>query len=493
MEKFLLSSTPIEISEFANHKEATFLISVLDEYNLNDVLIEKDEGEKYHSSIIGYPILAYLKYDKDGKPNDFGGHELRAKYNSDTKEIDYYFATFPIGSVTESWIEEREVDGYEGLKNVIMIKTKLWKSRFPEYFKVFDKLWEDGNISSSWEISSSETKKTKKGKILKVFEFIGNCLLGSNVQGAVKGAGVLEVASNDGMNYDLSNALLHDIHNNTDSAEQVDENNPYEGGNEEMPKNKENELSAMTDNDIYTKVRKAINASNEDKWFYVAALYPYDYKAIAYTWDRSSDEDYVQFNYTVNSDETISITSQEEVKMTFVKKEEVATQISELEDKLSSAEKDIAEAGKSITELSKEKEALETQVSELAKYKEKVEELEKAELEKQLAEKKEELKAFALEDELIASEELESDETLSTIISELTLENYDLSQEKIEVIKGRKAIAKFKESKVTSQEENTVEVSESTPSAKGKTDLNNAGEDGILTAKDVVMSAWLKK
>ncbi|RYI30603.1 hypothetical protein EVU96_09310 [Bacillus infantis] len=492
MEKFLLSSTPIEISEFANHKEATFLISVLDEYNLNDVLIEKDEGEKYHSSIIGYPILAYLKYDKDGKPNDFGGHELRAKYNADTKEIDYYFATFPIGSVTESWIEEREVDGYEGLKNVIMIKTKLWKSRFPEYFKVFDKLWEDGNISSSWEISSSETKKTKKGKVLKVFEFIGNCLLGSNVQGAVKGAGVLEVASNDEMNFDLSNALLHDIHN-TDSAEQVDENNPDEGGNEEMPKNKENELSAMTDNDIYTKVRKAINASNEDKWFYVAALYPYDYKAIAYTWDRSSDEDYVQFNYTVNSDETISITSQEEVKMTFVKKEEVATQISELEDKLSSAEKDIAEAGKSITELSKEKEALETQVSELAKYKEKVEELEKAELEKQLAEKKEELKAFALEDELIASEELESDETLSTIISELTLENYDLSQEKIEVIKGRKAIAKFKESKVTSQEENTVEVSESTLSAKGKTDLNNAGEDGILTAKDVVMSAWLKK
>ena len=61
-----------------------------------------------------------------------------------------------------------------------MIKTKLWTSRFPEYFKVFDKLWDDGNISSSWELTATEVVTKGVNKIYKVFEFIGNCILGSN-------------------------------------------------------------------------------------------------------------------------------------------------------------------------------------------------------------------------------------------------------------------------------------------------------------------------
>ncbi|PAD70719.1 hypothetical protein CHH83_02630 [Bacillus sp. 7586-K] len=488
MENFILSSTPIEISEFPNHKEATFLISVLDEYNSNNVLIEKAEGEKYHNTIVGYPILAYLKYDKDGKPEDFGGHELRAKYNSETKEIDYYFATHPIGSVIESWIEERDVDGYVGKKNVILIKAKLWKSRFPEYFKVFDKLWDSGSISSSWEISSSKFKKTTKGKVLKAFEFIGNCLLGSNVTGAVKGAGVLEVASNDEINFDLSNAFLQDIKKSSSDLKQVNEGGENIMGEE----NKTQELSALTDSDLYTRVRKAVNASDDSKYYYLSMLYPYEFKAIAYTWDRESQEDFVQFNYSVSSDDTVSITSSEDVKMVFVPKDEIDTKVSQLKNKLSETEKEIADAGKAVSELTKEKEELEKQVSELAQYKEKVEEMELAEKERELATKKEELKAFALEDDLITSEELEKDEDLSTIFSELSLENYESSKEKIEVIKGRKAIAKFKETK-TSQQENKVEVSEAKKSSKTRTDLNTSEADGGFTAVEIVKSILSKK
>ena len=509
MENFIFSSTPIEVSEFTNHKEATFLISVLDEYNSNKVLIEKDEGDKYHGTIVGYPILAYLKYDKDGKPEDFGGHELRAKYNSESKEIEYYFATHPIGSVTESWIEEREVDGYKGKKNVILIKTKLWKSRFPEYFKVFDKLWEDGNISSSWEISASKSEKTSKGKKLKEFEFIGNCLLGSKVTGAVKGAGVLEVASDNELNYDLSNAFLQDIRNTTvvstlsdnNSVDDIEQNQDEvninlsnEGGNENMGEENQKELSALTDNDLYRKVRKAINSANENKYYYLSQLYPYELKAIAYEWDRESEEDFVQFTYSVNSDDTVSITAQEDVKMTFVPKTQIEAQIAELEEKVTNTEKEVAEAGKSITELSKEKEELETQIAELTKYKEKVEELEQAEKERELASKKEELKSFTLEDSLIAEEEIEEDETLKTIFSELTLENFELSQEKIEVIKGRKAIAKFREKKLTpNQEEVQVSEVEQQEKTKVKTDLNNGDADGVLTASDIMKQYLLKK
>ena len=176
-ERLVLSSKPLEVREYENHKIATFLISVLDEYNYNGVLIEKAEGEKYHKTIIGMPILAYLEYDKDGKPVDFGGHELRAKLD-DNGNIIYYFATTGIGSVIDAWIENREVDGYEGKKDVILIKAKLWTSRYPEYFKVLDELWDEGNVDSSWEIAVDKSEKTSKGKILKVFEFIGNTILG---------------------------------------------------------------------------------------------------------------------------------------------------------------------------------------------------------------------------------------------------------------------------------------------------------------------------
>ncbi|GMX64395.1 hypothetical protein Elgi_36640 [Paenibacillus elgii] len=508
MEKFIFSSIPVEVSEFSNHKEVTFLISVLGEYNANNVLIEEEEGEKYHSTIVGYPILAYLKYDKNGRPNDFGGHELRAKHNSETKKVEYYFATFPIGSVTDSWIEEREVAGYEGKRKVILIKSKLWKSRFPEYFKVFDKLWDNGGISSSWEISSSDVKKTAKGKILKAFEFIGNCLLGSSVQGAVKGAGVLEVASEDEVNYELSNALLNDIKNvdnqanissisiSTDSNQEDDKEDidnyidlsNNEGGSE-LGKEGQIKTSAVTHDDLWNKVRRAVSNANSDKYYNVSIIYPYAFEAYGYYWDRASQEDFVKFNFTVNSDDTVSITSQEDVKMKFVPVSEFESQLSELQAKLDDAEKQIAEAGKLLTDATKDKEVLETQVSELQHFKEKVEEMEKAEKERELADKKEELKTFALKDNLISEADLESDDQLAQIFTELTLDTYETSQEKIEVIKGRRAIAKFKETS-TNQD---LETSQVHAIKKPKTDLNNSDSDAIkVSAKDIIRG-WIGK
>ena len=503
MENFTLSSIPIEVSDFTNHKEATFLISVLDEYNLNDVMIEKENAEKYHKTIIGYPIVAYLKYDKNGKPDDFGGHELRAKYNSDTDEIEYYFATYPIGSVIDSWIEEREVSGYDGTKNVILIKTKLWKSRLPQYFKVFDKLWDTGKINSSWEISSSENEKTTKGKKLKVFEFIGNCVLGKSVKGAVNGAGVLEVASNNDFNYELSDAFTQDIQilkgsqSQTNEISNIDDEsindiNKIEGGKDYMSEKELNtEKASMTDNDLYTKVRRAINAADNNKWFYIARLYPYEFKAVAYEWDRESEDSHVSFSYTVNSDETISIVSQTEVEMVFIPKSTYETQLSEIQEKLSSTEKEFAEAGKVVAEITKEKEALDVQISTLTVYKEKVEEMEKAEEERELAEKKTQLESFALEDNLLESAELETNENIATIFSELTLENFESSQEKIEIIKGRKAIERFKAEKQNKKEEVETSTTNTTTKETETANVNLNNEDEQIDGT-TIMSSWLK-
>ena len=93
-------------------------------------IIPEEAGEKYFDTIIGYPIVAKLKKNIFGQPVDFGGHELIVQKTKDGKKKSH-FDTVPIGSVTDAWIEEREVDGYDGTPKCILIKTKLWTSRFP--------------------------------------------------------------------------------------------------------------------------------------------------------------------------------------------------------------------------------------------------------------------------------------------------------------------------------------------------------------------------
>ena len=208
-ETIVLSNKMIELSSFRNYKEATFLISVIGEPNLNGVIIEKDTADLYAPTLKDMPCVAYLK----SKESDLGGHELRVTKNKDgTKE--YSFATSAIGTYFDVWVENREVDGFEDKKDVILAKVKLWSSRFPNYIKVVEKLFNKGKLSSSWEIDVLESEQTDSGKVLKEWEFMGNCLLGSNIQGAVPQAGMLEIASVSDDELELAEALTQDILNN---------------------------------------------------------------------------------------------------------------------------------------------------------------------------------------------------------------------------------------------------------------------------------------
>ena len=209
-ENFILESKPLEVASYKNYKEATFLISVLDQPDLYGRIIPKDSGEKYCKTIIGYPIVAKLKKNIFGQVSDFGGHELievKAKNGKKKKK----FATQAIGSVLDAWTETREVEGYDGEQECILCKAKLWTSRFPEYFKVFDKLWEQGKISSSWELTASKVEEQGDNKIYKIFEFIGNCVLGSGHVGAVPGSGVIEYAELEDYETELAEALEKDM------------------------------------------------------------------------------------------------------------------------------------------------------------------------------------------------------------------------------------------------------------------------------------------
>ena len=102
-------------------------------------------------------------------------------------------------------------------------------------------------------------------------------------------------------------------------------------------------IASMTENDLHAKIRKAINATDNSKYFYLMRVYPYEYRAIAYEWEQTSEDSYIEFSYTVNSDETISINSQKEVQMTFIPKSDFMAQISELETKVSELESKLVE------------------------------------------------------------------------------------------------------------------------------------------------------
>ena len=435
-EKIVFSSKPLEISEYKDYKIATFLISVLDEYNKNGVMIQKAEGEKYHESIIGMPILAYLTYDEDGNANNFGGHEVRVRKDKDGKK-EHYFATSAIGSVIESWIEEREVDGYNGVKSVILIKTKLWSSRFPEYFKVLDELWAEGKVSSSWEISVEKSQKTTIGKILKVFTFIGNTLLGNNIEGAVEGAGILEIAETNDDELRLAEALAKDV--------QVSDIESYNYNKEDEQMNKNKEIATITMQDLYKKLAKAID-NKTDSWLYLSIVFPEDKKCWAYKWDRESELDYLEFTYSVNSNDEVEVSDGVSVKLTAlvtaesnpnvniqVNLDDTAKLLSEKEITISNLSSEISTLkttnGTLDTELSGKTDALvkagekieelNATIAELVPFKEKVEESERIANEAVIAEKKENLKKLAVKGGFIATEELETSEEIKAFIESL--------------------------------------------------------------------------
>lgn len=86
---------------------------------------------------------------------------------------------------------------------------------------MFDKLWEDGNISSSWELTAFEVIQDGLNKIYKKFEFIGNCVLGTTKTPCVPKAGVIEYAEQDDIEEELSSALITDMTGNINISENI--------------------------------------------------------------------------------------------------------------------------------------------------------------------------------------------------------------------------------------------------------------------------------
>lgn len=442
----------MEIAEYGDYKMATFLISVLDEYDLNNRMIPKESGELYHATMIGFPILAKMVCDAAGDPVDFAGHEMYAVQNEDG-EIQIRFNTQPIGSVVETWIEDRQVPGYSGEKSCIMIKAKLWSSRYPEYFAVLDKLWAANNVKSSWELTVQEAVQTARGRILKAFSFIGNTLLGSNVEGAVPGAGVYEYAQLD-PEVELAAALSKDMcrmntsqrkeentleNENKQVVEQPAEpvaettadagvatdpaeSSPADGsaaegaeaadvqnGGEDAaaepdlasaePEGQEPEQAMLTEYDLRRRVNEAFR-TQYDKWGWVCFWFPASNEAWIEEEGRESELDYVRVVYTVENDQ-VSITSAEPVKLT--------VSVSEINGAMEARDSAIEKANSKINDLT-------AQIAALQPYKDAADKAEQERIEAETAQKRQAFREKMLASKLFDADEIETSEALSAMV-----------------------------------------------------------------------------
>lgn len=483
MGRILISSKPITCEKHTNYREAKWLISVLGEKDENNRIIPEESGEKYYKTIIGYPMVARLLTDAFGNPVDFSDHCVTKRKDANGN-ITYRFNTMPIGSITDSEIQEMEIDGET--KKCIVISSKLWSDRFPEYFQVLDKLWEDGNVSSSWELDVSNYEfNENKTKILKDFEFVGNCILGSKVQGAVTRAGMLEYASVENQEEDetelaLASALSQDIKNtevgdkmkedektveqassevsteteNAEKTEKVEEAKKEESSvaedekseqkeeatkeepvKEESAKTEETETekeqASLTSNDIERQLED-LCYDDYDKYGYVSYLFPEEHYALCRTY-RMNALTFNKVNYSV-TDDKVSIDSVEPVTLA-VEVKDINTVIAQKDD--------------TIVALNTENLSLKEQVASLQKDSEELASIKKEQAEAELKTKQAEIASYVESSNMFSAEELESEEVKLAIAS--------VDYPAIKSMIADKVVAEKKE---VAQKEKEIEVSE---------------------------------
>lgn len=452
------------------------LVCPLDEGNLNGKGIKKsDLSEDELKTLIEQPVVAKVIKNHDGEW-DFSGHEMKKikVVNKTTGKIEtkVEFGTNPIGFFTSSEIEDIEIDGV--IKPCIVANVVFW-TRYEQAIEVILRLFDEGNLSVSYELTYSESYKEDDVTWLKGIIFIGVAVLGSNVTPAYPIAGVIELSELDEDDCKLAIAFTNDLL--TLSKQDKDNINIKKGGREGMP----NEISSITNNDLYSRVQKAINATSSDKWYYIAMLYPYEYRVVAYEWDRVAEEDYIEFTYVVNSDETISIASQKDVKMVFVPKETIETQIAEKDSEIEKLNKDLSEKIEALTKAGESLTAKENEIAELLPYKEKVVLAEQEAAKVKLEKKKEALKTLATKGNYITLEEIETSEEIKSLID-------NLDEKGIKAIIAERVIAKIE----ASEKEENKEIEVSTANEKVPKLNIESKTNGEIDPLDI-MSKFLNK
>lgn len=455
-ENMIIQGLGFEISEDKSNPDylqGRFCVCDFDT-NKNNVSLNRETIDEWVSTLVGTPLVAKIVKNFKNK-EDFTSHNMKivsVKDKDGKTHKKAVFDTSAFGVCTDVSIETSE-DG----NDYIYANYKIWK-RFENACKIIKE--RANNLKTSWEICTEEfTQKVKNGILTKQIDkgrFIGLAMLGSDIEPAYDSSGLLEVASEQ--TDELNIALMEDLENlnissdiNTnekevkpemednvvltnepvetteisetvevseednivetseETVETVEQPSETEVSNEEQLEvdNVETETSALTDNDLRHRLNRAFDeiVDNEGHrycgWCFM--LFPADNTAWFRECGCNLETELIEVKYSVENDNVV-ITEHNKVVLTVSPRE---------------INKVIAQKDNAIVEMSAQIQSLNDKVAELQPYKDKVDEIEKAERLAKFEQDKKELANYAISSGYITQEEIETSEEIKGYIESL--------------------------------------------------------------------------
>lgn len=489
--KIILDSNyKVEISEIQNdptYMEVKFIICDFST-NRNGVRIDRNNIENWMQTLVNKPLVGKIQFNSKNNEEDFTTHQAKKVYKRDEngKIIQTYkFGTEAFGVFTEVNIETIDEVEY------IVAKANVWR-RFSKACEIIENRYSsETELSTSWEISILKESQDSEGRIIEDGIFIAHCVLGKNCTAAYQSndSSMLELVAEQEEN-ELAEAILEDIKSiNQEELSSIDtDNNSVEnnlkdelkGGNIDMAEENKTEISALTMDDLYEKLRKAINKITstgddwKDKYYYIFRVYPVDFKVLAHSYE-DTDDMYLQFTYSVSENGDVSVSNPVGVEMVFIPKSDNDTSISELQTKLSEKETELSTKLDEIVKLGETIQSLNTTISEkdkeiaeLEPMKQQIAEAEAKKKEEEETAKKKCLSEMLVSSKYFSAEEVEASEELQTMISELNETGIKTKIAERVIEQASKVVT---EPKVETSEEN-VEISTDL-NAESKYDYDN--------------------
>lgn len=411
-----------EITEHPDHYLAKFVICDFS-VNGNQVALNRDTIESWMSTLVGNPLVGKLVVAPKGEL-DFSGHNMKVVTRKDDDGNEYKTAEFDtdaFGSFQSVGIEKIDDTDF------IVASCKIWK-RYPKACATILRRIESGTLNTSWEIDVLKAHKgIVGGRMAKIIDdgvFTAHCLLGANVEPAYKCSKLLEVAETD-FGLELANAYIEDtkeisnIESNEKEAKNLKLNkdketqtaqveNPTETEPEtgtepagEPEPESTTETSSLTDRDLYMKLEDAVSKISSD--YYMTDVFPEDHTIWCKKWGYTNELDYIMFPYTVEGDE-VSLGEPQNITLT--------VSISDVNTK-------IAELNNTIASLNTELQSAKEEVASLTPYKDQAEKEEAEKAAAELAQKKEDLRQYAISSNMITEAEVSEGGNYASLIEDL--------------------------------------------------------------------------
>lgn len=405
-----------EITEHPDHYLAKFVICDFS-VNGNQVALNRDTIESWMSTLVGNPLVGKLVVAPKGEL-DFSGHNMKVVTRKDDDGNEYKTAEFDtdaFGSFQSVGIEKIDDTDF------IVASCKIWK-RYPKACATILRRIESGTLNTSWEIDVLKAHKgIVGGRMAKIIDdgvFTAHCLLGANVEPAYKCSKLLEVAETD-FGLELANAYIEDtkeisnIESNEKEAKnlklnkdketqtaQVEPETGTEPAGEPEPEST-TETSSLTGHDLYEKLNEAVVKFNSD--MYLVEMFPEDHTIWCKKYGPINDLDYIMFPYTVEGNE-VSLGEPQNITL--------VVSISQVNTK-------IAELNSTIASLNTELQSAKEEVASLAPYKDQAEKAEAEKAAAELAQKKEDLRQYAISSKMITEAEVSEGGNYASLIENL--------------------------------------------------------------------------